>query len=299
MASPNGTKNYRLLETFISGWVERMSDMIIHVLKYSTHRNDLGLHPPPGNKHVDALKKMLFQKYVRGSPSRWEYTIFPGTGSHMRLGGFFKQWDPATVASAMFDHKNKPFSGAIHEKCFYSKKGAKDSPPAAIFILSQILLWSRFCKEVHSHPIKLVSTYNTKYLQIQTGNCLDALRWTMNFYHNVIDSVHYSYPIWKKCYFVVDPRYPIQNHPQEVIHLCLLGSAIKTCSEFFKNLTVKASWRLNSSWETALDALSSSNTERFKAAPNMDTYLTISHSFQMELGSKSDKKEYLKGTLST
>ncbi len=90
-----------------------MSDMIIHVLMDSTHRNDLGLHHPKG-KDVDALKKMLFQKFVRGSPSRWEYTIFPGTDSHMRLGGFFKQWDPATVASAMFDHENKPFSGAIH-----------------------------------------------------------------------------------------------------------------------------------------------------------------------------------------
>jgi hypothetical protein len=113
-----------------------------------------------------------------------------------------------------------------------------------------------------------------------------------------IDSVHYSYPIWKRCYFVVDPRYPIQNNPQEVIHLCLLGSsAIKTCSEFFKNLGVKASWRSNSSWETALDALSSNNTERFKAAPNMDTYLTISHYFRMELGSKSDKKGVLEGHL--
>jgi hypothetical protein len=155
MASADGIKNYGLLENFISGWVERMSDMIIHVLKDSMHRNDLGLHHPPGNKHVDALKKILFQKFVRGSPSRWEYTIFPGTDSHMRLGGFFKQWDPATVASAMFDHENKPFSGEIHEKHFYSKKGAKNSPPAAIFILSQIFLWSRFCEEDHSHLMKL------------------------------------------------------------------------------------------------------------------------------------------------
>ncbi len=66
-----------------------MSDMIIHVLMDSTHRNNLGLHHPQG-KDVNALKKILFQKYVRGSPSRWEYTIFPGTDSHMRLGGFFK-----------------------------------------------------------------------------------------------------------------------------------------------------------------------------------------------------------------
>jgi hypothetical protein len=127
MTSPDGTKNYGLLETFISGWVERMSDMIIDVLMDSSHRNNLGLHHPQG-KVVDALKKMLFQKCVRGSVSRWEYTIFPGTDSHMRLGEFLKKWDPATVALAMFDHKNKPFSGAIQDNCFYLKKTVKDPP---------------------------------------------------------------------------------------------------------------------------------------------------------------------------
>ncbi len=77
----------------------------------------------------------------------------------------------------------------------------------------------------------------------------------------------------------------------------LVRQRLKTYSKFFKNLGVKASWHSNLSWETALDALSSNYTERFKAAPNVDTYLTISHSFRMELGSKSDKKGVLKGHL--
>lgn len=147
--------------------------------------------------------------------------------------------------------------------------------------------------------IKLFSSSITKYMQIRTGNHLDALRWTMNFYHNVTDSVSYSYSCWKKSYFVSDIRYPIQNNPTQVIYLCLLGSAIMTCSEFFKNLGVKASWH-NIAWKTALDTLSSNDTERRKAVPNVDTYLTISHSYRMELGTSQTtgkEKQVMEGLL--
>jgi hypothetical protein len=164
---------------------------------------------------------------------------------------------------------------------------------------SQFLLWSRFCKEDHHHLIKLFSSSITEYLQIRTGNCLDAMRWTMNYYHNVIDSVHYSYHYWKKSYFVPVSSYPIQNNPAQVIHLCLLGCAIKTCSKFFRKLGVKASWQ-NTGWNTALKTLSSNSTGLIKVAPNVDTYLTISHSYRMQLGSTSAKqreKEVLEGHL--
>ena len=265
---------YNLLEKYISCWVERMSEVITGVLKDSMHINDLGLKHRPG-ENVDALKRM-FQKEIRGKVTRWEYTISPCTDSHMRLGGFFGKckWDRKRVALAMFDHENKPFSGAIQENRF------RKNAPAAIFILSQFLLWSRFCKEDHHHLIKLFSSSITEYMQIRTGNRLDAMRWTMNYYHNVIDSVHYSYHYWKKYYFVPVPTYPIQNNPAQVIHLCLLGSAIKTCSEFFRKLGVKASWQ-NTGWDTgtALETLSSNDTGRIKVAPNVDTYLTISHSY--------------------
>ena len=152
----DGPPNYGILETFISCWVERMSEVITDALKDSMHMNDLGLTHSPG-ENVDALKRM-FQRKIRGKPTRWEYTIFPCTDLHMRLGGFdgITKWDGKNVASAMFDHNNKPFSGAIKATRF------KNEAPAAIFILSQFLLWSRFCKEDHHHLIKLFSSSITE-----------------------------------------------------------------------------------------------------------------------------------------
>lgn len=221
-----GTYNYGILEKFASCWVERMSEVITDVLRNSLHLNDLGLKDYGEN--VDNLKR-LFQKEIRGNVTRMEYTLTPYTDARMRLGGFFgsgkNKWNREAVASAMFDHNNVPFSGTIQDNRF-----TRNNTPAAIFILSQFLLWSRFCKEDHLHLIKLFSSSITEYLQIRTGNRLDAMRWTMNYYHNVVDSVQCSYNYWKKYYFVHDQNsnYPIQNNPALVIHLCLLGSAIET-----------------------------------------------------------------------
>ncbi len=85
----------------------------------------------------------------------------------------------------------------------------------------------------------------------------------------------------------------------QVIHLCLRGIAIKTCPEFFRKAQVKALWQ-NAGWNTALKPLSSNDTGLIKVAPDVDTYLTISHSYQMQLGSISAKqreKEVLEGHL--
>jgi hypothetical protein len=128
---------------------------------------------------------------------------------------------------AMFDHENKTFSGAIKAKrqSFFSKRGEGYFPG---------ILWSRFCKEDYNHMIKLFFSSITKFMKTWTGSHLDALRWTMNFYHNVIDSVSYSYLYWKSSIFFNDKKYPIQNNS-------LLGNAIMTCSMFFKKFGVNAS----------------------------------------------------------
>ena len=84
---PDGLTNYGILETFISCWVECMSEVITDILKDSMHMDDLGLKHRPG-ENIDALKRM-FQHQIRGNNIRWEYTISPCTGSQMRLRGFF------------------------------------------------------------------------------------------------------------------------------------------------------------------------------------------------------------------
>ena len=63
-----------------------------------------------------------------------------------------------------------------------------------------------------------------------------ALKWTMSFFHNVIESVYNSYAPWKKNFFVWDPNIPIQCHNESVIYLCLLTSAIHACASFFMDV---------------------------------------------------------------
>jgi hypothetical protein len=108
-----------------------MSDVITDVLRKSLHLNNLGLENPGEN--VDKLIQGMFQKEIRGKKTRMEYTLTTYTDAHMRLGGFFgsgkKKWNRESVASAMFDHNNVPFSGAIRDKRF-----TRNNTPAAIFI---------------------------------------------------------------------------------------------------------------------------------------------------------------------
>jgi hypothetical protein len=225
----------------------------------------------------------MFQQTIRGNPPRHEYTIFPFRDIGSTLGGKLKGWiDPDRVASAMFDHENKPFSGVISDK--RERRVARNTIaiPGLVIILSQILLWSRSCEEDYRKLMQLFSSHNSSYLQIRTGTGLDALRWTTNFYHSVIDSVQYSYPPWKKGYFVsADDRHPLQNNPASVIYLCLLSSAIASCSKFFLSLGVKASWQ---NWKGALEKSLSSiyNAGSTSVTPNVDTYVAFSHAFRME-----------------
>ena len=277
-----GSMDYQLPEKYISCWVERMSDLIIDVLEASRHMIELGLTFKP-SEHPSILKELMFQQSIRGTPTRNEYTIFPFRDIGSTLGGKLDWWkDPDRVASAMFDHENKPFSGVISDKRERTVARNRLKIPGPVVILSQILLWSRSCEEDYRKLMQLFSSHNSSYLQIRTGTGLDALRWTTNFYHSVTDSVQYSYPPWKKGFFVsADDRHPLQNNPASVIYLCLLSSAIASCSKFFLSLGIKASWQ---NWEGALEKSVSSiyNAESTSVTPNVDTYLAFSHAYRME-----------------
>ena len=239
--------------------------------------------------------RTMFQKQVRGNETRLQYCLFHSGNYYLRMDYFLNKWqDMAQVALAMSDNqKDKiPFSGVISPKRFAAKKNTKDIIPAEVYILSQVLLWSRFSKKDYEQLIDLLSNNNeTKYVQIRPGNELDARRWTMNFYHNVIDSVYYSYKIWKLGYFVHQPTFPIQNNPTQIIYLSLLGSAIEKCSHFYKKLGVTASWnqpnpnpkkRGNASsnpLQESKSVIESIHGNRDNFIPNVDTFLTTSHIF--------------------
>ena len=207
-----GSMDYNLPEKYISCWVERMSDLIIDVLEASRHMIELGLTFKP-RERTGILKELMFQQSIRGTPIRNEYTIFPFRDIGSTLGGKLSWWkDPDRVASAMFDHENKPFSGVISDKRERTVARNRIKIPGPVVILSQILLWSRSCEEDYRKLMQLFSSHNSTYLQIRTGTGLDALRWTTNFYHSVTDSVQYSYPPWKKGYFVsTDDRHPLKT----------------------------------------------------------------------------------------
>ena len=160
---------YNLLEKYISCWVERMSVLIIGVLEDSRHMIELGLTFKP-QEHASILKELMFQQTIRGNPPRHEYTIFPFRDIGSTLGGKLKGWiDPDRVASAMFDHENKPFSGVISDK--RERRVARNTIaiPGLVIILSQILLWSRSCEEDYRKLMQLFSSHNSSYLQIRTG----------------------------------------------------------------------------------------------------------------------------------
>ena len=313
-------KKYNLLESYISCWVERMSDSIINViLANPRHCSQLGLDDT--TKEITHLQRM-FRRGVRGSVSyaREEYFLFHGGDSNFRMSSFFQKWnDMEKVALAMTDGvQSQPFNGVRYEYRFHTIDDKKI--PAQIYILSQILLWSRFSKNDYNHLIDLFSNNNAMvYYQIRPGNQLDASRWTMNFYFNVIESVYYSYKPWKSGYFVLNHTFPIQNNPQQVIYLCLLGSAIKTCSDFFEKLGVNALWdqnkyytdqdvdvsvdereRLKQFWKVLLnikgvldDVISRSSKQTL--IPNLDTFLTTSHIFRMSKSTENspNKKSWL------
>ena len=58
----------------------------------------------------------------------------------------------------------------------------------------------------------------------------------MSFFHNVTESVKNSYDPWKKNFFRLDNKFPIQCIGDQIIRLCLMTSAILECSTFFMDV---------------------------------------------------------------
>jgi hypothetical protein len=111
----------------------------------------------------------------------------------------------------------------------------------------------------------------------------------MNFFTNICDSTSASYSPWKNGFFLPDDQHPIQCNPQQVIHLCLLGSAIEEGTKFFNKLGMKPVWS-HESLIPVRDSLSARQQEGDKTVPDLLTMITLSHNMRMNRRIKPEDK---------
>ena len=196
-------------EKCVSEWIGEVSQQIEQVVRNSDLHllNDVA----PGK-----VLSNLFKNKTKPSDADYVvYHIFPFPKSNM-LDSFLK------------NHPDDVF-----RETRFSRTGFKDRD----LIIVQILLWSMTSHEANQCLRLLFSNSNPTVHQLLPAGSTDnkdvALKWTMSFFHNVIESVYNSYAPWKKSFFISDPNMPIQCLRESVIYLCLLTSAIHECASFF------------------------------------------------------------------
>ena len=197
-------------EKCVSEWIEMVSQQIEQVVRNPDLHllNDVA----PGKE----LRNLFKNKTKPSDADYVDYHIFPFPKSNM-LDSFLK------------NHPDDVF-----KETRFSRTGFKDRD----LIIVQILLWSMTSHEANQCLRLLFSNSNPTVHQLLPAGSTDinkdvALKWTMSFFHNVIESVYNSYAPWKKSFFISDPNMPIQCLRESVIYLCLLTSAIHECASFF------------------------------------------------------------------
>ncbi len=143
------------------------------------------------------------------------------------------------------------------------------------------------CFEKYESLRLLFSNSNPKeHQQLSAGGIQPdvALKWTMSFFHNVIESVYNSYAPWKKNFFVWDPNIPIQCHNESVIYLCLLTSAIHACASFFMDVGLHPKCP-----DELAQAIKNIKMKRDGENLSLVTFYTKAHSLSMNRSKETEK----------
>jgi hypothetical protein len=190
----------------------------------------------------------------------------------MRLNHFLMNKPEGAIRAAITSH-----TGFL--SLFRPKRFCRMPHTDVTFMSCQILLWSRTSKTAYDQLTTIFSSFSPQCRQ-QTGqgNEEDAFRWVTNFFHNVTDSAYYSHNAWKLACFKSDGTdgCVLQNNPEEAVYLCLLGSAIRECSDFFSIIGLRPKYDRN-----VFDFPQQYNSNDVNSIDYLSA-LVISHSVRME-----------------
>jgi hypothetical protein len=260
-----------IIEQYIRTWVKHTAEKILQVLGDSKHAVFDGLIPrdavdvEQANKDRDLFKRTVNRKSK-------EYTIFPCRPAEMRLNHFLMNKSEGAIRAAITSH-----TGFL--SLFRPKRFCRMPHTDVTFMSCQILLWSRTSKTAYDQLTTIFSSFSPQCRQ-QTGqgNEEDAFRWVTNFFHNVTDSAYYSHNAWKLACFKSDGTdgCVLQNNPEEAVYLCLLGSAIRECSDFFSIIGLRPKYDRN-----VFDFPQQYNSNDVNSIDYLSA-LVISHSVRME-----------------
>jgi hypothetical protein len=275
----------KFIDRYIQVWVENMATKIMSQLKTSTHKIFLHMQSAQDTDEGDSdfYGKNLFQsKKVVSKVVSQHYNIFQCHPIPMQTKKFFDAENSHDLvqATGTVDGFKSVFIGDR-----FSKKPHND----VIFVFFQFLLWTMTCEKTQSSLNQIFSSLHPTQLQYRPGSYDDAYRWTMNFFTNICDSTSASYSPWKNGFFLPDDQHPIQCNPQQVIHLCLLGSAIEEGTKFFNKLGMKPVWS-HESLIPVRDSLSARQQEGDKTVPDLLTMITLSHNMRMNRRIKPEDK---------
>jgi hypothetical protein len=116
-----------------------------------------------------------------------------------------------------------------------------------VYIVAQLLFWSRLSQETYTaiHKVLTHVSRNVLFSPNRTADTwVEKQKIVELFFQNVIDSVYYSYSSWKDGFFTFrdenESTCPMKNNGNQVIHACLLISAIQECSKAFSR-----EWEVN------------------------------------------------------
>jgi len=287
LSQDSNTPRENIIENYIRLWVENVCSKIIPVLKGSSHWGMLGLgSQSDSNSDIQDKDFSLFRREVTTARLKVQiYDLFPCYTNQMRLNYFICPKNKAPDLAAKATGTVEDFKSVMNENRF--NKNYKD----VMFVVCQILLWSMTCKDTQSRLTHLFSSTPTT-LQYDLGSSEDAYRWMMNLFHSICDSISKSYQPWKTGFFVPHADHPIQRNPQQVIVLCLLGSAIEKCSDFYSFQGMRPVWpeELQQLRDRLTRILTKSRQEGGDAYPDMLTAISISHMLRMECMPKNTKK---------
>ena len=293
-----GASMRRILEDYISFWVENMSQKIIHQLGHSSHRSEfqtLSSFDNEGNDERDESARRLFKYiYQVNNQTKSKYHIFPCKPTNMQINSFLGAEADGFVRAT---GSTSDFSSVFKEDR-YKRKEHND----VVFIVCQVLLISRTCIPTQRCLTKLFSSLRPEFKQYTSAGYDDAMRWTANYFHDVSYTISKSYQPWKSAFFVSDKNHPVQCLPEQVIYLCLWGSAIEVCAVFFSKLGMKAEWPgdlipYRDEIERALggerhsDIMSPSRVGEGGSGPDLLTYITISHALSLSKMGRGIRKK--------
>ena len=276
--SPSKEHLSKCLDGYIQCWVENMAQIIIPLLKSSTHKIEFQTLSSPQDTdgdEIDVSAKKIFQKTLHSKTNEVPvqiYTIFQSK-IDMQTKSFFQTSNDWVAVTGTVTS----FKGVFKENRF-AKKPHMD----VIFVVCHFLLWSWTGKKLQSSLYKLFSGLQPTSIQYTPGSYDDAYRWIMILYQNLSDAVIASYPPWKTAFFIPDINHPIQCNPEQVIHLCLLGDALEKIAPFFAGLGMKPVWP-----QSGLDELHAllksllNEQEGYNTVPDLLSTIATSHTLRM------------------